>query len=175
MAERTVDVVVKELYKKEKRPIKNCKTANIKLSGGNFKQDDDIPDYILQLTEEAIGTGLTEKEIEKLVYKYGTNTPIILDMLEADVRQKLPIRKKILFAELQYAVTYEMVCTLSDFAIRRTGRLYFERDELDDIYFDILDELERLLKLSKQEKLAQLKEFETEFEAVVAFKNIAVV
>ena len=175
MAERTVDVVVKELYKKEKRPIKNCKTANIKLSGGNFKQDDDIPDYILQLAEEAIGTGLTEKEIEKLVYKYGTNTPIILDMLEADVRQKLPIRKKILFAELQYAVTYEMVCTLSDFAIRRTGRLYFERDELDDIYFDILDELERLLKLSKQEKLAQLKEFETEFEAVVAFKNIAVV
>ena len=173
MAERTVDVVVKELYKKEKRPIKNCKTANIKLSGGNFKQDDDIPDYILQLAEEAIGTGLTEKEIEKLVYKYGTNTPIILDMLEADVRQKLPIRKKILFAELQYAVTYEMVCTLSDFAIRRTGRLYFERDELDDIYFDILDELERLLKLSKQEKLAQLKEFETEFEAVVAFKNIA--
>jgi glycerol-3-phosphate dehydrogenase len=175
MAERTVDVVVKELYKKEKRPIKNCKTANIKLSGGDFKQDDDIPDYILQLTEEAIGTGLTEKEIEKLVYKYGTNTPIILDMLEADVRQKLPIRKKMLFAELQYAVKYEMVCTLSDFAIRRTGRLYFERDELDDIYFDILDELERLLKLSKQEKLAQLKEFETEFEAVVAFKKIAVV
>ncbi|MGB1205881.1 MAG: glycerol-3-phosphate dehydrogenase/oxidase [Chitinophagales bacterium] len=171
MAERTVDVVVKELYKKEKRPIKNCKTAKIKLSGGHFKQPDDISDYILQLTEEAIGTGLTEKEIEKLVYKYGSNTPIILDILEADMRHKLPIRQKILFAELQYAVNYEMVCTLSDFAIRRTGRLYFERDELDDIYFDILDELERLLKLSKQVKLAQLNEFEIEFEAVVAFKK----
>ena len=173
MAERTVDVVVKQLYKKEKRPIENCQTANMKLSGGHFKEAEDIPDYILQLTEETLGTGLTEKDIEKLVYKYGSNTPIILDMLEADTRLKLSARQKLLFAELQYGVKYEMVCTLSDFAIRRTGRLYFERDELDDIYFDILDELERLLKLSKQEKLAQLKEFETEFENVVAFKSVA--
>ena len=41
--------------------------------------------------------------------------------------------------------------------------------------FDILDELERLLKLSKQQKLAQLKEFETEFEAVISFKTTAAI
>ena len=147
-----------------------------KSSDGKFLTDVDSNKYVdYWMGHWSLILGHTEKNIEKLVYKYGSNTPIILDMFEADVRNKLTVSKKMLFAELQYATKYEMVCTLSDFAIRRTGRLYFERDELDDIYFDILDELERLLKLSKQQKLAQLKEFETEFEAVISFKTTAAI
>jgi len=174
MAERTVDVVMKELYKRHDRSIESCSTDDIIISGGHFDDPENLPNYITALTDAANTANnnlqLTEKQVHHLVYKYGTNTPMILEFAAADER-RLPIEQKLLLAEVRYGVACEMVHTLSDFAIRRTGRLYFERNELDDCYHLILDELERLLSMSKQEKLQQLNDFEEEFEAVVAFKN----
>ncbi len=172
MAERTVDVVVKELYKDKGRKIISCKTEKMALSGGDFEPDE-IPNYILELAEEAVITGINEKQIHDLVYKYGTNTPQILSYFETDIRTNLPVATRLLFAELKYGVLHESVINLCDFIIRRSGRLYFERPSLEDLYFPLLDELEQLTQMSKQQKLAQLKEFEQEYEAVINFKEFA--
>lgn len=172
MAERTVDVVVKELYKTEGRSIKNGITNAITLSGGHFEQPDDIPGYIEQLAQEQAPLGISQAQVAYLVGLYGSNTPVLLDILV-----KLPASKssnlsdRLLLAELHYGVQHEMVTSLSDFLIRRTGRLYFNRPEIGDSVFILLDELEKLLSLSKQQKLRYYNEFEQEYNAVVQFKE----
>ena len=64
-----------------------------------------------------------------------------------------------------------MVTNLCDFLIRRTGRLYFERETLEDNHFLLLDELAKVLGINKQTQLQYLQDFEKEYEAVVSFKK----
>lgn len=172
MAERTVDIVMKELYKQESRAIRNCVTDTIKLSGGEFDHYKEVEKFVDKIHQEFTHTKLKRTQIDALVFKYGTNTPIVLQKfvhLNKKYRHKAELR--LLTAELHYCVANEMVHTLSDFLIRRTGRLYFERPSLEDTYLYLIDELAALLKLSRQEKLRQVSEFEKEYMAAVNFKE----
>lgn len=168
MAERTVNAVVKELYKAEGRSIKNCITDTITISGGHFMYPDDVEPFIAELAQQYSNTGINAEQISDLVYKYGSNTPIVIQYY---LQMPESASHKLLLAELHYGVHYEMVSNLSDFLIRRTGRLYFERPLLDDLTFVLLDELEKLLSLSKQQKLQQYTNFEKEYNAVLHFKE----
>ena len=173
MAERVVNVVIKQLYIETDRPVDYCVTDTIKIGGGNFKKTEDVQEFIWDLSEEYAPLTISKTQLENLVYKYGRYTTDILDFFEKETSNKLSITERLLKAELQYAVKNEMVHTLSDFTIRRTGRLYFERPQLDNIVFFLLDELADILALTKQEKLKQYSEFEKEYKAVLQFKQTA--
>ncbi len=178
MAERTVDVVEKELYKREDRPVETCATENIVLSGGDLGAEPE--DYAQQLFESVshlpMFLGLTFSQVRSLVYKYGTNADVILEhVMEkgAEEHAHYPLDVQLLLSELNYGVSCEMVHTINDFFIRRSGKLYFERDTLTKYADVVLQELATILDLTEEECSAQKAAFLQEYVDVVCFKRAA--
>ncbi len=172
MAERTVDAVIKKLYQKQDRAIKTCISDKIKLSGGTFAKPEDFDAYLQQLiTTHSPTTGIDQ--INDLANKYGRNADIIFRiMAEPNIAHRRKTNdQKLLLAELHYGIRYEMVSTLSDFLIRRTGRLYFDRPNIDQYRTLLLNELSKVLCLSRQQQQQQAEEFEKEYNAVMKFKT----
>ena len=71
---------------------------------------------------------------------------------------------------LYYCIDFEQVLNLSDFLIRRTGYLYFDRELAGNYYKDLAMELKKTLQLDEDEIQRQIKEFEKSYNSVVAFK-----
>lgn len=169
MAERTVDVVEKALCEEEDRPVHGVATLNIVLGGGDFKSSKKIKKYIKSLSGKYDSKGITLEQISKLVYKYGRNIINILFIFEDEFIAEYNIHQNLLLAELKYGIKYEAVNNLCDFLIRRSGMLYFERKEIENIYPVLLEELANSLGFEEIKKQAYLQEFETEYKAVLGF------
>ena len=132
MAEKSVDFVVKSFKKEFKKDFGNCKTENIKLSGGDFKGLAELASYIEQQTGESKQIGGTFQLIRKLVLKYGKNTEKIV-ALAYELWPLTEDKECVLqLAEIKYCEENEMVIFPSDYWIRRTGALYFEKENLNE-------------------------------------------
>lgn len=166
MAERVLNFVAKTMKEK-----KQSKTEQLKLSGGNFESTESINEFIYKCTGEAKQIGLTQAHIHNLVYRYGTNTNIIINKAYELATTIKDAEQRILTAEIWYAIHYEMTNTISDFIIRRTGRLYFERPSLEKTYLFIADEFGRLLNWTEAQRNTNLEDFEKEYQAVMAFRK----
>ncbi|GAX88464.1 glycerol-3-phosphate dehydrogenase [Effusibacillus lacus] len=171
MAERVVDYVANVLAQEEGRIFKPCFTDRITLSGGDFSSPDQIPDFVAKLTEVGQRFGLEENHIRSLVGKYGSNTVRILQIAEEqyDEGNSQPPQMLMTLAELTYGIEHEMVAHLTDFLIRRTGNLFFERDALADRYVAVLEEMARNFQWDDGEKNVRLREFMEEYEAAIEF------
>jgi glycerol-3-phosphate dehydrogenase len=66
--------------------------------------------------------------------------------------------KKMLLSELKFGLEQEMIVKASDFFVRRTGLLYFNRPLLDQWLIDILIELKKLLHWSQEKYEAERDE-----------------
>lgn len=162
MAERSVNVVCKQLAKEENRQFNKCSTAKIQLSGGNLGNKS-LKEYarILQIEN----TDFEVEDILNLVQKYGSNTAQILTYAKEKFNLDL------LLAEVYYAIHHEQTNSISDFLIRRTGRVYFERNTLEDIIEKTHQFFIEELKLAKETANQFLDEFTKEYEGVIRFKN----
>lgn len=124
MAERVTDIICKELGLK-----KQCATEQITLSGGYVGGSKRYPAFIEEKMKEGLALGLTEKEAERLIRRYGSNVSKVFSKID-------PFRKKAeryrllpsIYAELRYGIEEEMVQTPVDFFMRRTGALFFDID-----------------------------------------------
>ncbi|MEZ5054131.1 MAG: glycerol-3-phosphate dehydrogenase/oxidase [Chitinophagales bacterium] len=162
MAERSVNVVCKQLKIEEGRQFPKCNTEFIKLSGGHL---DKYPnDYARDLQDDFKQFYLDD--VLNLVLKYGSNTQYILASAQTNFNNDL------LLAEAEYCLEYEMTNNSADFIIRRTGRLYFERPDID-ANLDKLDHFfNTQLNYSAEIAVKNLKDFEKEYKAVIAFKQV---
>ncbi|MGN7469590.1 glycerol-3-phosphate dehydrogenase/oxidase [Brevibacillus sp. SAFN-007a] len=172
MAERIVDVVANQLTAEEGRAFKPCQTDKIVLAGGSFASADQIPAYVKEQAERLRAWGIGEEQIRRLVGKFGSNSEKIVTMcqeyLEQDAKQSAA--EALLLAELHYAVEEEMVMTASDFLIRRTGRLFFERDTLEAIYPRVIDELANMLHWDDARKDRERTAFAEEYHLAKTFR-----
>lgn len=171
MAERVVDLVARQIGQEEGRTFKPCATDRIVLSGGNFQSPRAIPDFIRKQSVAFSDLAVTERQIADLTGKYGTNSEKILqrakEMKQAGI-DGTP-KQLLLKAELQYGVKEEMVVSVNDFLIRRTGKMFFERDTLDTLEGDILEELARILDWNEDSKQLYREQTESEYQATVRF------
>lgn len=141
MAERVTDLVCKKLGVEQ-----SCTTEHQTLSGGEKTGSD--AEWPIQLYQ-----------------KYGSNTPKVIELVETVSGE--PSELDLLKAELSYCVKNEMVSELSDFLIRRTGRLYFNR-ETSIQYLDELNQyLSQLLGLSEVEARTGLETCRAEYSDVL--------
>lgn len=161
MAERSVNVVCKQLKIEEQREFNKCSTEHIKLSGGNL--DKSPSDYARDLQDDF--KQFYVDDVLNLVLKYGSNTQYILAAAQTNLKDDL------LLAEAEYCLENEMTNNLSDFIIRRSGRLYFDRPTisntmqlLDDYYNQQLNYTTELISSNHQL-------FDKEYNDVVAFRN----
>ncbi|MDX2003264.1 MAG: glycerol-3-phosphate dehydrogenase/oxidase [Chitinophagales bacterium] len=171
MAERTVDVVVKQLEEEQNRKFRECFTDNIVLSGGGFDYDDAIHSYInrIKIQQQFAALGISTEQVIDLVYKYGTNTTSVLDLLpQTNTQDSLDMR--IAAAEVMYGIEHEMVTNLSDFFTRRTGMLYFERNNIEQLFPAVEEKLALMLGWTEAQRDEQEQVFRLEYLQAVSFE-----
>lgn len=159
MAERTVDLAFRQLEVEEKRSFILSRSSGRKLSGGRIHS---LKAFIAEVGE----TELTTTELTSLFHKYGSNALKIISNIDWKAEDRT---LAILSAELKYCVENEMITELSDFLIRRTGRLYFEKPVADKYAEALNDELAMLLKLSDEQKQVSLDTYFEESREVLTF------
>ena len=124
MAERIVDLVSKKYKRRFDTTFDDIKTKDIILSGGAFKNYDEVKSYTDAIQNRIAEVDFTRKDAEYLVHNYGKQTDIILQKFDDLMHENM--QEKMIKAEVWFAIHYEMACTPTDFFMRRTGRLFFD-------------------------------------------------
>ncbi len=152
MAERAVDLVIKRTFKD--RSLKDCHTAMVKLSGGEFRNANEVREYTNQLAAQLKEIGL-EGYASYLVSNYGRQSDVILDHVKNmdDPGTDLALAK----AELWFCIHHEMVISPLDFFVRRTGMLFFRMDRLPDLRQPIMEEFKKYFEWSDEKMCEELK------------------
>jgi len=132
MAERIVDRVLKKYFEEQFTP---CTTDKIMLVGSDFKNSKEVNEYTAAVAFRLRLFGV-EEQAAYLVHNYGKQTGLILAILETLENNTGVIA--LVKAELQFCLEHEMVLKPSDFLIRRTGLLYFNRPLLDELFIPVL-------------------------------------
>ena len=166
MAEKIVDLVAKKLGK----DYGYCQTKNYRLSGGNFTTEEDFVKALETFTEKGEAQRVPVAKIREWFYRYGTNTTHILDNIK-QLRSKVT-NDTALFetAELKYAVENELVLHLSDYLIRRTGKIFFDHTNTTQQLPELNQLLAELLHLDSTAAALYLTEAEEEFRNAVTFE-----
>jgi glycerol-3-phosphate dehydrogenase len=159
MAERTVDLALRQLEAEEEQPFTLSRSSSRKLAGGRFHS-------FKAFASEVGKTELTEEQLSGLFHKYGENALEIISNIDWKNEDRT---LAILLSELKYSVENEMITEISDFLIRRTGRLYFEKPLADKYAKPLNEALAKLLKLSEEQEKASLHVYLCESKDVLTF------
>lgn len=159
MAERTVDLALRQLEASDSMDFVLSRSSSRKLTGSKFHS---LKAFISEVGE----TELTEDQLSSLFHKYGDNALSIIDAIDFKRNDRT---LAILIAELQYVAECEMITELSDFLIRRTGRLYFDKPTADKYAEAINQELSKLIGLDSEAEKASLTTYLAESKDVLSF------
>ena len=143
MAQRIVDLVIKEFPKKEKRAFKKCQTKNISLTANPLANAKAVESYIKDLQKRVIALGLNPYYGWYLATVYGKQAETILTKMD-DFKDNQPAIA-LARAEAWFGVHHEMVNRADDFFVRRTGRLYFDIGSIASIREAVLADLQTYL------------------------------
>lgn len=143
MAEEIVDDVSDYLKKNHKMNIKKVSTKNEPVSGGDVGGSVGYQNYVDNISRKAPSYGLSLEEGHHLAMKYGSNVEAVYQYagITNDNNEKYGLSKP-LYAEVIYGILHEMVIKPTDLFVRRSGKLYFE---IEDV-FEYRDGVERLLQ-----------------------------
>ncbi|KGL62443.1 glycerol-3-phosphate dehydrogenase/oxidase [Polaribacter sp. Hel1_85] len=129
MAERIVDLVAKKYNRRFEKEFDEIKTKEISLSGGTFKNYQEVKSYTDAIQNRIAEVDFNRKDAEYLVHNYGKQTDIILQKFDDLMHDNM--QEKMIQAEVWFTINYEMACTPTDFFMRRTGRLFFDKPSVD--------------------------------------------
>ncbi len=176
MAQRVIDTVLKTMSSKRRDSFSRSHTQHIQLTSNPLTESKEVAVYMGQITQR-----LKDLKIEDpysgwyLVSTYGKQSDIIIDKINYFLNDA--IEERLIRAELWYGVHHEMVNSLADFFVRRTGRLYFDissvhryRSIIEEDLIKYLKWDEARLKLENQYLDLLLQDaatyYEKEFEVV---------
>ena len=165
MAERVVNKVVHRFSKKRKIGIKPCQTKNIPLT----KQVLD-PQEVQKLMEE-LKVKVESYQLDAyfswyLVTNYGHAASEILDRI---VQFKNSPEISLTRAELAYCLENELVFCLEDFYVRRTGKLYFEIQNIALTKDFIIEDFTNYFGWTEVEKIKKVAAFDEECQDATTF------
>ncbi|NKI26495.1 glycerol-3-phosphate dehydrogenase/oxidase [Arenibacter sp. 6A1] len=163
MAERVVNLVAKKMEEDHHRTLKECTTEKIPLCGNDFKSYKQVKKYISKVYKRIEADGFSKYDAWYLVTNYGKQTENILEIYAQENGDDQQLR--MVLAELKFGVQHEMIHTPMDFFIRRTGRLYFDIESVNEYMEPVLAEFKIMFKLSddaiegyRAQLLADIKE-----------------
>lgn len=161
MAERIVDRVLKKYFEER---FSACKTDKIFFLGAEFRNNREVSDYVAATAFRLRMFGV-EDQASYLVHNYGRQCSSILARLEGMTDNAGIIA--LTLAELAFCFDHEMIVKPSDFLVRRTGLLYFNRQRLDGVFVAVLSEFKRRFNWSHDQY-----EFEkAEMERLISHTN----
>ncbi|WP_420552028.1 glycerol-3-phosphate dehydrogenase/oxidase [Tenacibaculum aiptasiae] len=167
MAERIVDLVAKKMVRRFEIEFDPIQTEDIILTGGPFQNYKSVNLYIDQVAKNLKNHGFTKIDAAYLVHNYGKQSDVIIDKFNELNDEDSMLR--LLKAEVWFAIQHEMTCTPTDFFMRRTGRLFFDKPSVDTYKHEILKEFSNYYSWSDAENQKYLKELESKIEIAVNF------
>ena len=130
MAKRVVDLVALKINSIERRSIPKSQTHSVKLSGGDFIDERDLIEFKDILCGQAKQVNCSYNKIDEWVNRYGKDAEHIVEIayvLWPDISEKEWVPD---IAEIHYVIHHEMCLQPSDYFVRRTSNLYFNRENL---------------------------------------------
>lgn len=153
MAERVVDLVVHRYF--EEQVIRECFTDQIPLAGNTFGNYDDVVAYREALTRQLSGVGFEKHVAEYLVGNYGHQTDLIVrNFLQQDTALDKDLA--LILSELWFCFHHEMIVTLVDFFLRRTGLVNFDIMRVQRWKAEVAEELARYAGWNVDRKRAEI-------------------
>ena len=143
MAQRIVNLVVKQFSRTEKRAFKKCQTRTISLNEKPLSNAKAVQAYIKELQNKVSAIGLEAYYGWYLGTVYGQQAEDILSKMK-DFSTDAP-QIALARAEAWFGVHYEMVNRADDFFVRRTGRLYFDIGSIATIRTTVMTDLQNYL------------------------------
>lgn len=123
MAERVTDKAVHRLQEVLNRQFPESTTSEIPLCKRCIGTNEDVEDYIKEVKSRVVKMGLEESTGWYLVTNYGSQSE---DILKSMTQFRRSPEVSLALAEAGFAIKHEMIQTLADFFVRRTGNLYFD-------------------------------------------------
>lgn len=157
MAEKIVDLIVKQLEGEYGKTYRPCTTKNIPISGGDLSGSKYFETYVQQSIKKGMEHGLTEKESERLARLYGTNIDAVLNYTN-----EAKILPRMIYAELLYGIHHESIAKPEDFFVRRTGALFFNIATVETFKEAVIEEMQRVFGWKEEEKIKYTEELEEE-------------
>ncbi len=167
MAERIVDIVSKKIKRRFEADFEPIQTEDIVLAGGPFQNYKSVKIYIKQVSKRIKPFGLTQKDASYLVHNYGKQTDIILDKFDELTEENINLR--LLKSEVWFTIQHEMTCTPTDFFMRRTGRLFFDKPSVDKYKKVVLTVFKNYFNWSEIETKKHQEELETKINLAINF------
>lgn len=168
MAERIVDLIVKKMIRRFNVEFDPIQTEDILLAGGPFQNYKSVTIYINQIYKNLKNYGFKETDASYLVHNYGRQTDIILDKFDEIEEENIEIR--LLKSEIWFTIQHEMTCTPTDFFMRRTGRLFFDKPSVDSYKKEVLNEFVNYFKWSNTQIHEHQQELESKINLAINFK-----
>lgn len=163
MAEKVTDMVMHDFAEEKYKEFLPCVTHNIRVCGGEFNEPGEWYRYFDEIVRKT--PDAEKKDVIKLLHHYGSNTDKILKFAE-----QLEGEHKRLRAEIWYVINYEGVTSISDFLVRRTGMLYFERPETEKILPAVTTAFAEFLNPAEEVLTNQRSEFLQAYKNALSFK-----
>ena len=158
MAERVVNRITQKMEEDDGTTFESCTTDKIPLCGNDFRKFKHVKKYIEEVYQRIQGDGFSEYDAWYLVTTYGKQTEIILENY-ASLRNT-DNYVKLIRAEAQFSIAFEMASNPLDFFIRRTGRLYFDIDSVRTYLDPVMDEFKKVYSYDN----AQMQLFKNQIE-----------
>ncbi|MGM0877297.1 MAG: glycerol-3-phosphate dehydrogenase/oxidase [Bacillota bacterium] len=167
MADNVVNLVLEQLSGNSK-VSPSCSTDRITLSGGNVGGSKGYPNFIQESVDKGINLGLSRKEAEKLVKRYGSNISELYDVINRSGHEALESGLSLeVYASLLYGIKHEMVTTLSDFFMRRTSALLFDIKWVQEWKEPVSKYMSTILCWTKDEELRYREDLEKQIHDAV--------
>ncbi|GAA4942500.1 glycerol-3-phosphate dehydrogenase [Algibacter agarivorans] len=124
MADRVIEAVLKTMKSKQKKDLKKSETEKIPLVSPSLENSHNVEIYQKELEIKLLELDISDAyHAWYLCTTYGKQSDIIIDKSKTfDNKDAL---ERLIRAELWYGMHHEMTNSLTDFFVRRTGRLYF--------------------------------------------------
>lgn len=133
MATRVCDRVAKWLQAHRGKTTQTAATDQISLCNNAFSGQEAVESYTAQVVARIAPDGLDKSYAQFLVFNFGAATDTVLATFDRIKSQYEDTQVAMAVAEMDYCYRNEMIATLSDFLIRRTGRLYFHRRTVEPL------------------------------------------
>lgn len=163
MALEIVDLLAKRLKQEYGLKFADSKTKNTPISGGDVGGSKNYENYVNRKVQEGKALGLSTDVAYKLASKYGSNVDKLFAIAQLTNEKDLNMPLE-LYVQLVYSVQNEMVYKPTDFLIRRTGKLYFDINTVKQYKQAIIDELDKLLNYTAEQKNEFSKEVDEAIE-----------
>jgi glycerol-3-phosphate dehydrogenase len=136
MAQRVMNLVLKNMKAQDTPVFRKSETENIQLVTPALHSSSEVNQYLSEVENKLIKLGITDAyHAWYFCTTYGKQSDLIID--KAKAFKNTNTLERLIRAELWFCIHYEMTNNLSDFFVRRTGRLYFNISSITK-YMDIV-------------------------------------